>query len=87
MKHADVVSGGEEFALLVWLTGSRDSHIGDLFMIFKNPDCNYPIRNMPDTVVGVDYRSGKEGRMDRRVITEWLSGNCMNSTNYNNRRI
>lgn len=59
VKYADVVSEGKGFIIFVRLTYGRHSHIAATFTVFKNPDCNYPIRNVPDSVPGVDYRTGK----------------------------
>lgn len=70
--------------MLVRLKGGRDSHIAAPFIVVKNLDCNYPIRNVLDTVPGVAYRTGKKGWMDRRVMPEWLSENRVISTNPNN---
>lgn len=84
LKNADVFSRRVEFAMLVRLAGGRDSHIAAPFKVFKNPNCNYPIRNVPDTVPGVAFRTEKKGWMNRRVITDWLSKNRVISATPNN---
>lgn len=70
VKHADFVSGGEKFAMLLRLIGDRNTHIAALLMIFKNLDCNDSIENVPDTVPRVAYRIGKKSSMNRKVTRE-----------------
>lgn len=72
VKYADVVNRGEGSTMLVRLTDGRVHHIIASFMVFKNLECNYPIRNVPNTVPGVACRTEKKCRMVRRVVTEWL---------------
>lgn len=64
------MNGGEEITIIVRLTGGRDTRIAPSFRVFKKADCNYPIRNMADTVPSVSYRTGKKGWMDRRVMSK-----------------
>ena len=73
VKYGDVVSGGEGCTMMVRLTGGRNARIAAPFMVFKNGDCNYPIRGVPDNVPGVAYRTGPEGWMDTTVMPQWLS--------------
>ena len=87
VKYADVVSGGEGFTMAVRLTGGRDAKIAPPFMIFKNKDRNYPIKNVPDDVPGVAYRTGPKGWMDRTVMPEWLSEKRIISKIRNGRRV
>lgn len=87
VKYADVVSGGEGFTMVVRLTGGRDARVAPPFMVFKNADSNYPIRNVPDTVPGVAYRTGKKGWMDRKVMCQWLSESRVITEIPNHRRL
>jgi DDE superfamily endonuclease len=41
-------------------------------MILQNASCSYPIRNLPNNIPAVSYRTGKLGWMDQRVMTEYL---------------
>lgn len=43
-----------------------------VFSYFQNASGNYPIRNCPDNVPGISYRSGPKGWMDQRVFNEML---------------
>ncbi|CDF38688.1 unnamed protein product [Chondrus crispus] len=72
VKYAYVVSGDERITMMVRITGGPHACIAPM-LVFKNENCSYPIRAVPDTVPGVCYRSGKKGWMDNRVFQEWLS--------------
>lgn len=72
MRYAEVVSGGEGMTMMVRISGGRRAVIENTFMIFKNRDCNYPIRGVPDYITGVSYRTGPKRWIDRLVIVEWL---------------
>lgn len=61
VKWSDVTYGGDGTKMAVRLSGSRDAHIEPAVMIFKNRVWNYPVRGIPDTVPGVEYRTGPQG--------------------------
>lgn len=44
----------------------------DPFFIFQNEIENYPIRGVPDIVLGASYRTQRNGWMDGRVFADWL---------------
>lgn len=52
VRYADVVSGTTGMTMVVHVTGGRSSCIGLPMMVFINPDCNYPIRGVPDNILG-----------------------------------
>lgn len=58
--------------ILVRLSGSSGANIEPPLMIFKNRDINYPIRDKPDNVPGVEYCTGIKGLMDATIIKAWL---------------
>lgn len=62
MKYLDVVSGGEEVAIVVRILGSRDARIEPPMMIFRTKVSNYSIREMPDDVpvvfIALDRKDG-----------------------------
>ncbi|DAZ98996.1 TPA: hypothetical protein N0F65_011251 [Lagenidium giganteum] len=49
------------------------SHIMPPMMIFTNAKSSYEIRNVPDDVPGVCYRTGPNGWMTQRVFREYLT--------------
>ena len=59
--------------MMVRVTGGRNARIERPFLVFKNPNSSYPIRNIPDDVPGACYRTGPRGCVDNRVFIEWLS--------------
>lgn len=72
LKYIDVVSGGKGFNLLLRLSGGNDETIEALFMIFKNVDRNYTIREMVMMfrafLTGLDLRD------------EWIRLLCLNGS-------
>ncbi|RLN69414.1 hypothetical protein BBJ28_00022260 [Nothophytophthora sp. Chile5] len=72
IKYADVVSGGEGMTMVVRISGGPAARIMPPMMIFTNMSRSYPIRGVPDDVVGVTYRSGPKGWMDQRIFREYL---------------
>lgn len=72
VKYCDVVSGGQNFTMMVHVSGGRRGVIEPPFMVFQNKGCNYPIKGCPDDVPGISYRTGKKGWMDQRVMALML---------------
>ena len=72
VKYADVTSGGEGMTMMMRISGGTKSYIENPFMLFKNKDCSYPVRGIPDDVPGVCYRTGPKGWIDSRVMVEWV---------------
>lgn len=72
VKYADVVAGEEGITMMVHIRGGRDARIECPFLIFQNSNRSYPIRNVPDTVPGVCYRSQPKGWMDSDIFAQWL---------------
>lgn len=72
-KYQDVTSGGQNFTLMVHISGGRRATILPGFVIFQNAGKNYPIRGCPDNVPGMSYRMGPKGWMDSRVFAEMLN--------------
>ena len=72
IKYADVVSGDEGISMVLRMSGGEHSRLTCPMLIFKNKSRSYPIRNVPDDVPGVTYRSAPKGFMDRLLFTQWL---------------
>lgn len=72
VKYADVTSGSEGMTMLVRLSGGPKAIIETPLIIFKNKSRSYPIRNLPDNIPGVAYRTGPKGWMDSSNMLEWL---------------
>lgn len=72
VSYMATTSGSEGFTFVMNLGGGRQGTMEPGFIIFKNADCNYPIRNVPDNVPGVSYRTGKKAWMDMRVFLEMI---------------
>lgn len=87
MKHADVVSGSEGMTLLVHLCGCRDDTIDPAFIIFTRYGRSYLIKDTPDDIKCVSYRSGPKGWINKdtfpkyfqesKVINKLLNGRKM----------
>lgn len=73
IKYMDVVSGKEGITLLVRVIGGVNGCIGAPMLLFKNQDRNYPIRNLPDNIEGVSYRTSPNGWTDRISFPEFFS--------------
>lgn len=72
-KYHDVTSGGQNFTLMVQISGGRRATLEPGFIVFQNAAKNYPIRGCPDNVTGVSYRTGPKGWMDSRVFAEMFN--------------
>lgn len=68
----DVVSGGEGMTMMVRITGGPNATIGPPFMVFKNKDRSYPLRNCQDNVPGVSYRTSPKAFFDRELFAEYF---------------
>lgn len=75
VKFAYTVSRGEEFTVVVLLSGSLDARIDSSFTFLYKKDRNYPIRNIPDNLDGVSYRTGPKACMETTLMIQWLSDN------------
>jgi hypothetical protein len=73
VKYADVVSGGIGMTMILRITGGKNAYIRPPFMIFQNSNCSYPMRNLPDNIPCVSYRTGPRGWMYRRFMAEMLA--------------
>ena len=71
VSYADVVSGGQSMTMMVRLTGGKNALIMPM-LVFQNAESVRSIRNVPDTVSGVFYRTSPKGWIDRDVWKEWL---------------
>src|SRR4051812_21339881 len=72
IKYTDVVSGGTGMTMVLHIIGSKDATIAPLFMIFKNKNSSYPIKEVPINTHGVSYRSAPKGFMKQKIFTAWL---------------
>ena len=72
VRYADVTSAGEGMTMLVRLSGGKNAMIQPPLMVFKNQNRNYPIRNVPDNIPRVAYRTGPKGWIDGEVMLQWL---------------
>lgn len=64
VKYVDVVSGGEDMTVMVWISGERNARIEPGLMVFQSKSISYPIWNVPDDISGVSHCSDPKG-MDR----------------------
>lgn len=60
VNRVDVVSGGKGMTMVAHLSGGRDSRIENAFMVVKNQGRHYTIRDVPDAIEGVFYRTGQK---------------------------
>ena len=73
VKYADVVSGDDGMTMMVLIGGVISSSVLPPFMILKNEERSYPIRNVPDNSPGVSYRTQPKAWMDHVVFYHWLN--------------
>ena len=72
MNYTDVVAGGDGFTMVLRMTGGMYAKLHAPFLIFKNRNRSYPMKNLPDNIDGVTYRTGPSAWMDQFVFKEWL---------------
>ncbi len=72
VKYADVVSGGEGITMIVRLTGGKRAQIETPFLTFINKSRNYRLRNLPEDVPGVCYRTSPKGFIDGQTFVEYF---------------
>lgn len=72
VRYADVTSGTEVMTMLVRMSGGIYVRIEPSFMLIKNKTRNYSMRNVPDNVPCVAYRTGPKGFNDSLKMIEWL---------------
>lgn len=70
VKYAHVSSGREGMTMVVRVTGDRNVHIQPPFMVFKNQQRKFSIRDVADCVREVSYRTGPYGWMDHDVFLQ-----------------
>lgn len=58
--------------LLVTLSGGVNARLEPSFMVFKNANRSYSIRNVEDDVSGVTSRSSAKGWIDADIFSKWL---------------
>lgn len=64
VKYGDVVSGSEGFTMMVRLNDGLPRRTASPFLIFRNKDCNYPVRSVPDSKDELAHRTGPMGWID-----------------------
>lgn len=72
IMHANVVSGREEFTVLVRLIGGQDTKVEASFLAFKNEERSYRIRGAGDTVSNAFYWTGSKGCINEAFMVYWL---------------
>lgn len=72
VKLADVVNVDMGMTMMVMIGRDPNALIEMTMLVFQKDSCSYPIRDVPNDVPGVYYRSGKVW-MDRRVFSSWIS--------------
>ena len=70
VKYADVVNGDDGMTMMVLLQGGVRSAVLPPFIILKNQQRNYPIRNVLDNILGVSYRTQPNAWMDGLIFLE-----------------
>lgn len=58
--------------MLFLISGGANSIIEPPLIIFTNKNRNYPMRNVPDNIHGVAYRTARKRWIDSINILEWL---------------
>ena len=72
VNYADVFGGADGFTMVLRLIGGTNARLEAPFIIFKNRDRNYPIKNFPDDIDGVSYYTRLREWMDNNVFIQWL---------------
>lgn len=67
IKYSDVITGGENMAMMIRITGGIDVYLKPTFLIFNNQTRSYPICGLADTNPGVSYHTFSKGWMDYDV--------------------
>lgn len=73
VKYANVVSDGEAIKMMVRTTEGRRKDTQPPFQIFKSSLRSHPIRELPDIIPGVSYRSFLKDWMNSRVWCQRLT--------------
>ncbi len=73
VNYAGVVAGGDGLTMVLRIFGGANASIHQSFLIFKNKQRNYSMKNLPDNVEGVSYCTRPNGWMDQIVFNEWLN--------------
>ncbi|DAZ92636.1 TPA: hypothetical protein N0F65_003449, partial [Lagenidium giganteum] len=68
VSYQDVLSGGEGMTLAVNLRGGINACLEPSMMIFQKANRSYPIRDVPDNLPSVIYRSGPKGMTNQEVF-------------------
>ena len=68
VNYADVVAGGDGFTVVLRMTGGINAKLHAPFLIFKNKNRNYPMKNLPDNLDTVTYRTGSSAWMNRFIL-------------------
>ena len=72
VNYANVVGGDDGFRMVLRIKGGTNARLEAPFIIFKNKDSNYPMKNLPDNMDGVSYRTQPCGLIDNDVFLQWL---------------
>lgn len=72
VKYAVVVSSGEAITMVMSITGRRKAWIEAHVLIFMNKSHNYPIRGLPNNVLGVCYQTAPKGSIDMHIFATWF---------------
>lgn len=72
MKYSSIVSSGEEFIVLVWLSGESQLNIDTLFLVFKRKSCNYLMCGVPDDINDVRYGTDAKDWIDATVMPQCI---------------
>ena len=66
------MGGADTFTTILPLIGGTSANLKAPFIIFKNRDGNYPMKNLPDNNDGASYRTQPLGWMDNNTFLHWL---------------
>lgn len=67
IRYANIVSGGEGFSMTVRLTSGAHDRVEPPSIADRNKPRTYPIKGVPDDILGVAYRPGLKVWIDTVV--------------------
>ena len=67
-NYADVVVEADGFTILLRLIGGTNARLEAPFIIFKNRDSNYPVKNFPDNIDGASNLNQLRRCIDNNVF-------------------
>lgn len=73
LSVAEVVNGSGGMTMVVRINGGQNAMIVPHFIVFKNADRSYPLRNFHDNVPGVSYHTSTKSFVDRAAFAVYFA--------------